>query len=70
MEMGNKLISVATTEVHPPFAVALRKYGRRSVHISGDITQAEAMAESMILGDTLGSQGMNARSAKVLFLID
>jgi hypothetical protein len=42
MEMGNKLISVATTEVHPPLGAALRKYGR-SVHIAGDIIQAEVI---------------------------
>jgi len=39
-EMGNKLISVATTEVHPPLNSALRKFGR-TWHSLGDLDQAQ-----------------------------
>jgi hypothetical protein len=39
-DMGNKLINVATTEVHPPLSVALRKFGR-VWHTLGDIDQAQ-----------------------------
>lgn len=47
VEMGNKLISVATTEIHPPLAQALRKYGR-SVHIAGDIVNAQVREDSLL----------------------
>ncbi|KAL0580090.1 Vacuolar protein sorting-associated protein 17 [Marasmius crinis-equi] len=62
-EMGNKLINVATTEAHPPLANALRKLGR-TWHSLADLDQAQAISECVVLGDSLGYQGMNARSAK------
>jgi hypothetical protein len=62
-EMGNKLINVATTEAHPPLGNALRKLGR-TWHSVSDLDQAQALSESVILGDSLGYQGLNARSAK------
>lgn len=62
-EMGNKLISVATTDSHPPLGNALRKIGR-VWHNMADIDQAESVNECVILGDSLGYQGLNARSAK------
>ncbi|KAF9498589.1 hypothetical protein BDN71DRAFT_342241 [Pleurotus eryngii] len=62
-EMGNKLISVATTEAHPPLGNALRKLGR-TWHSLADLDQAQAISECVILGDSLGYQGLNARSAK------
>lgn len=61
--MGNKLISVATTDSHPPLGNALRKIGR-VWHTMADIDQAESIGECVILGDSLGYQGLNARSAK------
>ncbi|KAJ8488234.1 hypothetical protein ONZ45_g14035 [Pleurotus djamor] len=62
-EMGNKLVSGATTEAHPPLGNALRKLGR-TWHSLADLDQAQAISECVILGDSLGYQGMNARSAK------
>ncbi|KDR83886.1 hypothetical protein GALMADRAFT_219715 [Galerina marginata CBS 339.88] len=62
-EMGNKLVSVATTEAHPPLGNALRKLGR-TWHSVADLDHAQAISECVILGDSLGYQGMNARSAK------
>ncbi|KAF8192458.1 hypothetical protein BJ912DRAFT_1021758 [Pholiota molesta] len=62
-EMGNKLVNVATTEAHPPLGNALRKLGR-TWHSVADIDHAQAISECVILGDSLGYQGMNARSAK------
>lgn len=62
-EMGNKLISVATTDSHPPLGNAFRKIGR-VWHTMADIDQAESTSECVILGDSLGYQGLNARSAK------
>ncbi|THV08297.1 hypothetical protein K435DRAFT_6399 [Dendrothele bispora CBS 962.96] len=62
-EMGNKLINVATTEAHPPLGNALRKIGR-TWHSLADLDQAQSISECVILGDSLGYQGMNARSAK------
>ncbi|KAG8986443.1 Vacuolar protein sorting-associated protein 17 [Tulasnella sp. JGI-2019a] len=62
-EMGNRLINVATTEAHPPLAVALRKFGR-TWHSVGDLDQAQAVSETVILGDSLGYQGINAKAAK------
>ncbi|TDL29238.1 hypothetical protein BD410DRAFT_779573 [Rickenella mellea] len=67
-EMGNKLISVATTEAHPPLANALRKLGR-TLHSVSDLDQAQAISESVIIGDTTGYQGLNARSAKETLLM-
>jgi hypothetical protein len=61
--MGNKLINVATTEAHPPLGNAFRKIGR-TWHSLADLDQAQAISECVILGDSLGYQGMNARSAK------
>jgi hypothetical protein len=61
--MGNKLVNVATTETHPPIANAMRKLGR-TWHILADLDQAQAISECVILSDTLGYQGLNARSAK------
>ncbi|KAF9568993.1 hypothetical protein CPC08DRAFT_813168 [Agrocybe pediades] len=62
-EMGNKLVNVATTEAHPPLGNALRKLGR-AWHSVADLDHAQAISECVILGDSLGYQGMNARSAK------
>ncbi|KJA29924.1 hypothetical protein HYPSUDRAFT_60769 [Hypholoma sublateritium FD-334 SS-4] len=62
-EMGNKLVNIATTEAHPPLGNALRKLGR-TWHSVADLDHAQAISECVILGDSLGYQGMNARSAK------
>lgn len=62
-EMGNKLVNVAATETHPPIANAMRKLGR-TWHTLADLDQAQAISECVILSDTLGYQGLNARSAK------
>ncbi|KAH9965789.1 Vps5 C terminal like-domain-containing protein [Russula dissimulans] len=62
-EMGNKLVNVASTETHPPIANAMRKLGR-TWHTLADLDQAQAISECVILSDTLGYQGLNARSAK------
>ncbi|CAL1701329.1 unnamed protein product [Somion occarium] len=62
-EMGNKLVNVATTEAHPPLGNAMRKLGR-AFHSLSDLDQAQAMSECVIIGDSLGYQGLNARSAK------
>ncbi|KAG8925323.1 Vacuolar protein sorting-associated protein 17 [Tulasnella sp. 417] len=43
--------------------VALRKLGR-VMHTFGDVDQAQAASEVVILGDALGYQGLNAKSAK------
>lgn len=61
--MGNKLVNVATTEAHPPLGNALRKIGR-AYHSLSDLDQAQAISECLIMGDSLGYQGLNARSAK------
>lgn len=61
--MGNKLVNIATTEAHPPLGNALRKLGR-TWHSVADLDHAQAISECVILGDSLGYQGMNARSAK------
>jgi hypothetical protein len=63
-DMGNKLIDVATAEVHPPLAAATRKMGR-SWHTYADLDAAQEISDRVILGDSLGYQGLNARSAKV-----
>ncbi|KAF9802607.1 hypothetical protein IEO21_09874 [Rhodonia placenta] len=62
-EMGNKLVNVATTEAHPPLGNALQKLGR-AWHSLSDLDQAQSMSECLIVGDSLGYQGLNARSAK------
>ncbi|KZS98083.1 Psf2-domain-containing protein [Sistotremastrum niveocremeum HHB9708] len=62
-EMGNKLINVATTEAHPSLAAAFRKFGR-TWHSVGDLENVQAISECVILGDCLGYQGLNAKSAK------
>ncbi|KAF8524709.1 vacuolar protein sorting-associated protein vps17 [Hysterangium stoloniferum] len=62
-EMGNKLVTVATTEAHPPLASAIKKFGR-TWHSLADLDQAQAISECVILGDSMGYQGLNARSAK------
>ncbi|TFK43664.1 Vps5 C terminal like-domain-containing protein [Crucibulum laeve] len=63
VDMGNKLVNVASTEAHPPLGNALRKIGR-AWHSLADLDHAQAISECVILGDSLGYQGMNARSAK------
>lgn len=68
-EMGNKLVDFAATEVHPPLASATRRMGR-AWHSYSDLDQAQAISDCVILGDTLGYQGMNARSAKVFLRSD
>lgn len=62
-EMGNKLVNVASTEAHPPLGNALRSLGR-AWHSVADLDHAQAISDCVILGDSLGYQGMNARSAK------
>lgn len=62
-EMGNKLINVATGETHPPLSNAFRKIGR-AWHNLADLDHAQAISECVVLGDSFGYQGMNARSAK------
>ncbi|GLB34033.1 putative vps5 C terminal like protein [Lyophyllum shimeji] len=68
IEMGNKLINVATTEAHPPLGNALRKLGR-AWHSLADLAHAQAISECVVVGDSLGYQGMNARSAKETLLM-
>ncbi|KAG5648863.1 hypothetical protein DXG03_000212 [Asterophora parasitica] len=67
-EMGNKLINVATTEAHPPLGNAFRKIGR-AWHSLADLGHAQAISECVVVGDSLGYQGMNARSAKETLLM-
>ena len=62
-DMGNKLVTVATTEAHPPLGNALSKLGR-AWHNLADLQQAQGINECVIIGDTFGYQGLNARSAK------
>ncbi|KAK2466071.1 hypothetical protein APHAL10511_001713 [Amanita phalloides] len=62
-EMGNKLINVATGEAHPPLANAFRKIGRTWYSLA-DLDHAQSISECVVIGDSLGYQGMNARSAK------
>ncbi|KIP12746.1 hypothetical protein PHLGIDRAFT_61068, partial [Phlebiopsis gigantea 11061_1 CR5-6] len=62
-EVGNKFVNVATTEAHPPLGNAFRKLGR-TYHSLSDLDQAQGISECVIIGDTLGYQGLNARSAK------
>jgi hypothetical protein len=62
-EMGNKLVNVATTEAHPHLANAMRKVGR-AWHSLADLDQAQSISECVILGDSLGYQGLNSRAAK------
>jgi hypothetical protein len=57
VEMGNKLISVATTEAHPPLGLALRKYGR-FVHIAGDMVNAEV--ECLSASTTYETHGLSS----------
>lgn len=66
-EMGNRLVNVASTEARPPLANALRKLGR-TWHSLSDLDQAQSISECVVVGDTLGYQGMNARSAKEALL--
>ncbi|KAL4076186.1 Vps5 C terminal like-domain-containing protein [Scleroderma citrinum] len=66
-EMGNKLVNVASTEAHPPLANALRKLGR-AWHSLSDLDQAQSISECVVIGDTFGYQGLNARSAKEALL--
>lgn len=61
--MGNKLVNVATTEAHGHLANAMRKIGR-TWHSLADLDQAQALSECVILGDSLGYQGLNSRAAK------
>lgn len=68
IEMGNKLINVATTEAHPPLGNAFRKIGR-TWHSVADLDHAQAISECVVLGDSLGYQGMNARSARETLLM-
>ncbi|KAF5387671.1 hypothetical protein D9615_000607 [Tricholomella constricta] len=67
-DMGNKLINVATTEAHPPLGNAFRKIGR-TWHSLADLGHAQAISECVVVGDSLGYQGMNARSAKETLLM-
>lgn len=56
-------MNVATTEAHLPLGNAFRKLGR-AYHSLSDLDEAQAISECVIIGDTLGYQGLNARSAK------
>jgi hypothetical protein len=60
-------VDVAANEVHGPLASATRKMGR-SWHTYADLDSAQEISDRVILGDSLGYQGLNARSAKVLLL--
>ncbi|KAI0774461.1 Vps5 C terminal like-domain-containing protein [Fomes fomentarius] len=62
-EMGNKLVNVSSTEAHPPLGNAMQKVGR-VFHSLADLDQAQGISECVIIGDSLGYQGLNARSAK------
>ncbi|TFK88936.1 hypothetical protein K466DRAFT_546232 [Polyporus arcularius HHB13444] len=62
-EMGNKLVNVSSTEAHPPLGNAMAKVGR-VYHSLADLDQAQGISECVIIGDSLGYQGLNARSAK------
>ncbi|PIL37328.1 hypothetical protein GSI_01021 [Ganoderma sinense ZZ0214-1] len=62
-EMGNKLLNVSTTEAHPPLGNATAKIAR-VYHSLADLDQAQGISECVIVGDSLGYQGLNARSAK------
>ncbi|KAF8450625.1 Vps5 C terminal like-domain-containing protein [Boletus edulis BED1] len=66
-EMGNKLINVASSEAHPSLGNALQKLGR-AWHSLADLDQAQSISECVVIGDTFGYQGMNARSAKEALL--
>ena len=61
--MGNKLVNVSSTEAHPPLGNAMQKLGR-AYHSLADLDQAQGISECVIIGDSLGYQGLNARSAK------
>ena len=61
--MGNKLVNVASTEAHPPLGNAMQKLGR-AWHSLADLDQAQGISECVIVGDSLGYQSLNARSAK------
>ena len=61
--MGNKLLNVSTTEAHPPLGNAMAKIAR-VYHSLADLDQAQGISECVIVGDSLGYQGLNARSAK------
>jgi hypothetical protein len=50
-EMGNKLISVATTESHPPLANAMRKFGR-AWHSLGDSDHAHVSSHRISPDET------------------
>jgi len=65
--MGNKLLNAATTEANPLLALALRKVGR-TWQTLGDIDLQQASSESVIIGDSLGYQGLNAKGAKETLL--
>lgn len=67
-DMGNKLVDVAAAEIHPPLAFAVRKMGR-SWHTYADLDTSQEISDRVILGDSLGYQGLNARSAKVRPLV-
>ena len=54
---------MATAEDHPPLANALNKLGR-TWHSVSDLDQAAAVSECVIIGDSLGYEGLNAKSAK------
>lgn len=66
-EMGNKLINVASSEAHALLGNALQKLGR-AWHCLADLDQAQSISECVVIGDTFGYQGMNARSAKEALL--
>ncbi|KAG8804901.1 Vacuolar protein sorting-associated protein 17, partial [Serendipita sp. 399] len=67
-DMGNKLVDISASEIHPPLASATRKMGR-SWHTLADIDSAQEISDRVVLGDSLGYQGLNARSAKVSLLV-
>ncbi|KAG8773366.1 Vacuolar protein sorting-associated protein 17 [Serendipita sp. 397] len=66
-DMGNKLVDISASEIHPPLASATRKMGR-SWHTLADIDAAQEISDRVVIGDSLGYQGLNARSAKETLL--
>ncbi|CDZ98475.1 Membrane coat complex Retromer, subunit VPS5/SNX1, Sorting nexins, and related PX domain-containing proteins [Phaffia rhodozyma] len=63
VDFGTKLVTSATTEQVPSLSAALRKLGRAMDAIAG-IQHVQAVNESVVIGDTLGYQSLNARSAR------
>ncbi|KAL7413049.1 hypothetical protein BDY24DRAFT_415557 [Mrakia frigida] len=67
VDFGSKLVTSATTEQVPPLGAAMRKLGRALDAIAG-MQHAQSVSESVVIGDTLGYQSLNARAAKETLL--